>query len=45
MMKLLLPLVLYPIGFGLIWAFGSWQSAIGVFVVLWASNVERGRNA
>lgn len=44
MMKVL-PLVLYPIGFGLIWAFGSWQSAIGVFVVLWASNVERGQDA
>ena len=33
--------VLYVAGFGLLLSYAGWQVAAAVFLILWASNIER----
>lgn len=32
--------VLAGSGFALLWVYGSWQIALGVFLLIWANNIE-----
>lgn len=39
--KLLVLTVFYGVGLGLVWWGSSWKTTLGVFVVIWANNIER----
>lgn len=41
-MKLLLEIVLWIVGLGLI-GYNNWQIAIGVYILLWANNMDWSR--
>lgn len=41
MKLIILGIVLYVSGFSLMVIYTNWQAALGIFLLLWATNVER----